>query len=1180
MRLLHFDALGRLVLTDFRGKTIPPYAILSHRWSDSEILIEDISNRTYKEKEEGYRKLQFCAERAAQDELQYVWIDTCCIDRWNNNERSKAINSMFQWYKDAARCYVFLSDVLVSTRRVPVQRSDWEASFRASAWFTRGWTLQELIAPVSVEFFSCEGHRIGEKESLDQLIHDITGVPLAALRNCPLNEFTTSERRRWAESRRTTEEEDIVYCLLGILGVSMPTAYGEGQESARSRLQAEVEGAGNAPSIIPFSQNPRFVGRELQLAELEAKLFSNDQTTTTLAIVGPGGTGKSQLALEVAHRTRQSKKSCSVFWMDTSDKDSLYQSYASVAQKLCVPGWDDDQADIKQLAQRCVVEMSSRQCLLIFDNAENTTLRSGGSSTTEVADLADCLPQSKLCSIIFTTTNSDTAQVLASQNIIALRELTLDAALRMLQVCLERPLANNEQQEAEHLLRELSYLPLAVMQAAACMKASSMTAQEYRSRLYDHKELAIDHGGDSSGGRIQDSGVKDPVAAALLLSIDEISRDNVFAADCLFFAACVDRKDISLDLLEAASMQAREDAIRVLERYALVTRRPAESALDLHRLVHQALRKRLQVEGRLIQWTQRTIARLLQVFPDDDHSNRSKWRRLLPHALYALSHSPADDNDEEILWLASRCAATLFSDGRYEEAEELQVQVMQARKRVFTDEHPDTLRSMGNLAATYSKQGRWKEAEELQVQVMQTSKRVFTDEHPDTLRSMANLASTYSKQGRWKEAEELQVQAMQTSKRVLTDEHRDMLTSMANLASTYWNQGRWKEAEELDVQVMETRKGVFTDEHPDTLTSMGNLAATYRNQGRWKEAEVLDVQVMQTRKRVFTDEHPDTLSSMGNLALTYSNQGRWKEAEELQVQAMQTSKRVLTDEHPDTLRSMGNLAWTYSNQGRWKEAEELQVQVMQTSKRVFTDEHRDTLTSMNNLALTYSNQGRWKEAEELQVQVMQTIKRVLTDEHPDTLRSMGNLALTYSKQGRWKEAEELEVQVMQTIKRALTDEHPDTLRSMGNLAATYSKQGRWKEAEELQVQVMQTIKRALTDEHPDTLRSMGNLAATYSKQGRWKEAEELQVQVMQTSKRVFTDEHPDTLRSMGNLAWTYSNQGRWKEAEELQVQVMQTRKRVLTDEHPDTLTSMHILAFTLQLQARHEEALALIEGCF
>ena len=123
MRLLHFDALGRLILTDFRGKPIPPYAILSHRWSDSETLIEDVLNGNYKEKKEGFKKLRFCAKQAAQDRLQYFWIDTCCIDRWDNNERSKAINSMFQWYQNATRCYVFLSDVSVPSAIDASQRS-------------------------------------------------------------------------------------------------------------------------------------------------------------------------------------------------------------------------------------------------------------------------------------------------------------------------------------------------------------------------------------------------------------------------------------------------------------------------------------------------------------------------------------------------------------------------------------------------------------------------------------------------------------------------------------------------------------------------------------------------------------------------------------------------------------------------------------------------------------------------------------------------------------------------------------------------------------------------------------------------------------------------------------------------------------------------------------------------
>jgi tetratricopeptide (TPR) repeat protein len=1034
MRLLHFNTPGRLILTDFRGKLIPPYAILSHRWSDSEALIEDISNENYKEKEEGYRKLQFCAEQAAQDGLQYFWIDTCCIDRWDNNERSKAINSMFQWYRNASRCYVFLSDVSMSAVTEPLPCSDWEASFRASAWFTRGWTLQELIAPVLVEFFSCEGRRIGDKTSLNQLLHKITDIPPAALRNRPLNEFETSTRRRWAKNRKTTEEEDIVYCLLGLLGISMPTAYGEGQESAQERLQDEIDAAGSAPSIIPFSRNRSFVGREAQLAKLDATLMSNRQTTTTLAIVGHGGTGKSQLALEVAHRTRKNKKHCSVFWIDASDKDSLHQSYTNVAQKLDVSSWDDDQADMKQLARHCVAEICARQCLLIFDNVEDTTLQPSGPSTAEAVDLIDYLPRSPLCSIIFTTTCRDTARTLAPQCVIALQELTPDAAQRMLRNGLVRPLLNSEQQEAEHLLRELLHLPIAVAQAAACMNTSGVTVQEYRSQLDKHTELALEYSGDLADGKLQGFRVKDPVATTLSLSMDRIVCDNSLAADYLSLAACVDRRDISLDLLDAASPQAREGAIRILGNYALITRRPAESALDVHRLVHQALRKRLEVQGQLGQWTRRTVIQILRVYPDDDHSNRSKWRRLLPHAQYALSHSLADDDDEERLRLTSKCAGTLHSDGRWNEAEELQVQVMQTTKRVLGNGHPSTLNSMANLASTYRDQGRWNEAEELQAQVMQTRKRVLGDEHPDTLTSMHNLASTYRNQGRWNEAEELQVRVMQTRKRVLGDEHPHTLNSMASLALTYRNQGRWNKAEELQVQVMQTTKRVLGDEHPHMLTNMANLALTYRDQGRWNEAEELQVQVMQTTKRVLGDEHPNTLNSMNDLALTYSNQGRRKEAEELQVQEMRMTKRVLSDEHPSTLKSMNNLALMYSNQGRWKEAEELQVQVMQTAKRVLGDEHPHMLTSMANLASTYSNQGRWNEAEELEVQVMQIRKRVLGDEHPDTLTSMHNLSFTLQLQARRKDAFALIERCSQLREQVLGEQHPDTQSSLSTLS--------------------------------------------------------------------------------------------------------------------------------------------------
>ncbi|KAF2022483.1 hypothetical protein EK21DRAFT_83286 [Setomelanomma holmii] len=493
----------------------------------------------------------------------------------------------------------------------------------------------------------------------------------------------------------------------------------------------EEEAASTAPSIIPFSQNDRFVGQDLQLAKLEAKLF-NDRQTTTFAVLGPGGTGKSPLALELAYRTRQKNKNCSVFWVDASDIDSLYQSYASIAQKLDIPGWDDEKTDVKQLVKLHLEGKGARQCLLIFDNTEDISLGSSGLSAVQAADLMDYLPQSELCSVVFTTTKGNTAKRLASQNIVELWELMPETAQSMLGNYSRALVSRSEQQEAKLLLQELSYISLAIVQAAAYINNSED----------GRKGDALEHNDVLTEDKPRGYNEQNPITTTMFISIEMIQEKDPLAVDCLYLAACVDSKDIPLDVLQASLPNEREDAIKVLSRYELVTRRPAESAFDLHRLVHLALREWLQKQLQLGQWTQHAITQLLRVFPDHDHGNRSKWRRLLPHAKYALSYGSAEGEGDDRLTLVCRCAMTLYSDGRYNEAEELFVQVMETRKRVLGKEHPFTLTSMANLASMYRNQGRWKGAEELEVQVMETSSRVLGKEHPSTLTSMAHLAFT------------------------------------------------------------------------------------------------------------------------------------------------------------------------------------------------------------------------------------------------------------------------------------------------------------------------------------------------------------------------------------------------------------------------------------------------------
>ncbi|KAH8724693.1 heterokaryon incompatibility protein-domain-containing protein [Phaeosphaeriaceae sp. PMI808] len=244
MRLLQCLPSGNFQLISFDDDDrAPRYAILSHTWTEGqEVTYRDFIDGTGRHKT-GFEKIRFCSKLAAVDGLQYFWVDTCCIDKSTSDELSTAINSMFKWYRRATKCYVYLSDVCV-----PEQVSDaaafqitWTDAFRRSRWFTRGWTLQELLAPASVEFFSNEGKRLGSKISLEQEIHTITKIPVSVLRGQDLSDVSVDGRMSWAASRVTTIREDRVYCLLGIFGVFLPLIYGEGEAHARRRLEEEIQ---------------------------------------------------------------------------------------------------------------------------------------------------------------------------------------------------------------------------------------------------------------------------------------------------------------------------------------------------------------------------------------------------------------------------------------------------------------------------------------------------------------------------------------------------------------------------------------------------------------------------------------------------------------------------------------------------------------------------------------------------------------------------------------------------------------------------------------------------------------------------------------------------------------------------------------------------------------------------
>lgn len=232
MRLLNSSTFQ---LQDFTPDQIPVYAILSHTWGREEVLFVDFGNDNSIEHKTGYKKIKYACAQAAKSGLGYVGIDTCCIDKRSSAELSEVINSMFKWYQRAEICYAYLADVPAD-----VDATMTSSAFANSRWFTRGWTLQELLAAAELVFFSADWIPLGTKSTLPTILSHITGIDVGILIGViDVTSASVAERMSWASRRATTRVEDIAYCLMGLFAVNMPMLYGEG-ERAFIRLQEEI----------------------------------------------------------------------------------------------------------------------------------------------------------------------------------------------------------------------------------------------------------------------------------------------------------------------------------------------------------------------------------------------------------------------------------------------------------------------------------------------------------------------------------------------------------------------------------------------------------------------------------------------------------------------------------------------------------------------------------------------------------------------------------------------------------------------------------------------------------------------------------------------------------------------------------------------------------------------------
>ncbi|KAJ4301286.1 hypothetical protein N0V90_003377 [Kalmusia sp. IMI 367209] len=696
----------------------------------------------------------------------------------------------------------------------------------------------------------------------------------------------------------------------------------ESQQIPRTNV-ADVADAASSDILfmVPFSRDDCFVGREDIIAEVSEHRAS--QTHPRMALVGLGGVGKSQIAIEYAYRIQKEEPHTHVFWIHASNPTRFRQGYRRIADKLLLTGRDDANADVLQLVYAWFSDKRNGQWLMILDNVDDDSTffgddqdNMGSAGTVDTAyhnrPLESFLPQTANGTILITSRNKVAAVNLAGGNgsIVQVEPMGEEDALVLLHTRV--PFAESTQADAKALVHALERIPLAITHAAAYIKirTPATTISTYLTLFRESEANQVRLLGKKEWQDIRrDHSIRDAVIATWQISFKHIQKTEPPAADLLALMSMFDKQGIPKWLLQANTSQLDfDDALAPLLSFSLVQTEIGEQTLEMHRLVQLSMRMWLEAEKELSKWVKKSVRALYEAFPTGDYQTWEECKVLLPHAKEIISHATKDE--EDLLHQADSALGAgwyLCLRAEYGAAEGFIRMARDTREKVLGSEHPHTLNSMNDFGSLLKDQGKYEEAEAMHRQCLEGYKKVLGLEHPDTLTSMNNLGLVLEKQGKYEEAEVVHRQGLEGKKKVLGLEHPSTHISMSGLGLVLEKQGKYEEAEVIHQQAMKGHEKVLGPEHPDMLTSVNNLAIVLLRQGKYKEAEAMFRRALEGKEKVLGPEHPDTLDSVHNLAVLFHRMQQYPTALQLYQRAYDGYFKALGAQHPTTLDELDRI---------------------------------------------------------------------------------------------------------------------------------------------------------------------------------------------------------------------------------------------------------------------------------
>ena len=532
-----------------------------------------------------------------------------------------------------------------------------------------------------------------------------------------------------------------------------------------------------------------------------------------VALVGLGGMGKTQIALELAYRVQNMEvdglmEGHSVFWVQAQSMAAFHKTAAELVQRLNIQCGDDDP---KEALRTYLASDAAGRWLLVVDNVDDATVLDG---------ISDFLPRNPKGRLLITTRQGSIAVDAAGSAIVELLSMTFAEAYSLMETLLLDKSQVQNTESTKQLLEKLTYLPLTLAQAAAYMNKNRTPIARYLERCRSADQNLIDLLGRRLRDEAHHSVAQGAVATTWIVSFEAIRKTDMNSVRLLSFIRWIESKAIPIKMLPTTGSEIDlEDSIGVLCGYGFLGWREDGETLDMHTLVHLVLRLWLDQEiDDSLATEEVAIEHLNRIFPSNDWENRLMWRPFLPHVLPLMKDARLRQN-KTLQSLGHRLGLCLHVDGRITETVGIFLILASIQKQTLAETHPDRLASQHELARAYVANGQVQEAIEILEHVVAIQKQTLAETHPSRLRSQHVLAYTYKANGQVQEAIEILEHVVAIEKQTLAETHLDRLRSQYQLAIVYEANGQVQEAIEILEYVVAIQKQILAETHPDRLRS-------------------------------------------------------------------------------------------------------------------------------------------------------------------------------------------------------------------------------------------------------------------------------------------------------------------------------------------------------------------------